>query len=351
MSDWEPATEAEAAMRDALRAGDQELYFRILARSELLLPVSADALAGRAPMGWGTWTTGGRTHVLAFTSGDALRICLADNAGSARRCRTTSSPASWPNHEWWLAVNPGLPIEGYLPAWFVAQLSRGDVRLPGRTMGARARLERAESVARARATAVVPGQIVQPSPGSPSSRAERLGRMSRAADQAARRPTTIEGTATVNPPDDLPANGPRAVLPAAPPVSDEAPARGTSPVSPAGPINRQGYGVPPGPQPSNEPGGRGDRGTGSAPSARPRRGRSVHRRPTPNRSSAPGPARRRAGTRRRLPATAARRTEWAPCPPSRRHRPPPAGSGRYPRRPTRRSPRRSSRRSRRAARP
>ena len=255
MSEWEPATEVEAAMRDALRAGDQELYFRILARSELLLPVSADALAGRAAMGWGTWTTGGRTHVLAFTSGESLRICLADNAGSARRMPYHELAGSWPNLEWWLAINPGLPIEGYLPAWFVSQLSRGDVRLPGRTMGARARLERAESVARARATAVVPGQIVQPSPTSPLSRAERLGRMSRAADQAAaRRPTTIEGTATVNPPDDLPANGPRAVLPA---VSDEAPARGTSPVSPAGP-NRQGYGVPPGPQPSDEPGGRGD---------------------------------------------------------------------------------------------
>ena len=50
------------------RSGDQELYFRILARTDLLLPVSPDALAGRVPMGWGTWATGGRTHVLAFTS-------------------------------------------------------------------------------------------------------------------------------------------------------------------------------------------------------------------------------------------------------------------------------------------
>ncbi|GIF53283.1 type III secretion system (T3SS) SseB-like protein [Asanoa ferruginea] len=161
MTDWEPATEVEAAMRDALRAGDQELYFRILARSELLLPVSSEALAGRAPVGWGTWTTNGRTHVLAFTSGEALRVCLADNAGSARRMPYHDLAASWPNLEWWLAVNPGLPIEGYLPAWFVSQLARGDVRLPGRTMGARARLDRAESAARARARATVPGQVVQ----------------------------------------------------------------------------------------------------------------------------------------------------------------------------------------------
>lgn len=158
VTEWEPATEVEAAMWDALRASDQELYFRILARSDLLLPVSADALAGHAPMGWGTWTTAGRTHVLGFTSEAAARACMAENAGPTRRVPYADLANDWPNLEWWLAVNPGLPIEGYLPAWFVAQLARGDVRLPGRSMGARARLERAESAARARATAVVPGR-------------------------------------------------------------------------------------------------------------------------------------------------------------------------------------------------
>ncbi|GIG90948.1 SseB family protein [Plantactinospora endophytica] len=173
MTEWEPATETEAAMRDALRAGDQELYFRILARTDLLLPVSADALAGRAPMGWGTWTTGGRTHVLAFTSTAALHACLAENAGSTRRAAYPELATGWPNPEWWLAVNPGLPIEGYLPAWFVSQLSRGDVRLPGRSMGARARLEQVERAARARATASVPRRQSdeplrgEPEPGGP----------------------------------------------------------------------------------------------------------------------------------------------------------------------------------------
>ena len=31
VSEWEPATDAERAMRDALRTDDQESYFRILA--------------------------------------------------------------------------------------------------------------------------------------------------------------------------------------------------------------------------------------------------------------------------------------------------------------------------------
>src|ERR1051325_7377653 len=135
VSEWEPATDAERAMRDALRTDDQESYFRILAGVDLLLPVSADALAGLAPLGWGTWSTGGRTHVLAFTSPSALQACLADYTGSARRVAYSELAETWPNLEWWLAVNPGLPIEGSLPAWFVAQLARGDVRLPKRGPG------------------------------------------------------------------------------------------------------------------------------------------------------------------------------------------------------------------------
>ncbi|GHJ10629.1 hypothetical protein TPA0907_49960 [Micromonospora humidisoli] len=141
VTDWEPATEAETAMRDALHAGDQELYFRILAGTELFLPVSGQALAGAAPMGWGTWTTGGRTHVLAFTSAAAMHACLGSSAGPYRRSRYADLAVEWPNHEWWLAVNPGLPVEGYLPAWFVSQLSRGDVRLPGRAPVVRSQRE------------------------------------------------------------------------------------------------------------------------------------------------------------------------------------------------------------------
>ncbi|MFD0595516.1 SseB family protein [Catellatospora coxensis] len=131
MMGWEPATDTEIALRDALRAGDQELYFRILGRSELLLPVAGDAASARGPAGWGTWTAENRTHVLAFTSSAALRACLAEHAGPARRVPFQELATSWPNHEWWLAVDPGLPIEGYLPAWFVTQLVRGDVRIPG----------------------------------------------------------------------------------------------------------------------------------------------------------------------------------------------------------------------------
>jgi SseB protein N-terminal domain len=175
VTNWAPAIDAETALRDALRAGDQELYFRILAGTELLLPLSSE-VAGQAAVGWGTWSSGGRTHVLAFTSVEALRSCLAQHAGSARKVAYRELAQSWPNPEWWLAVNPGLPIEGYLPAWFVGQLARGDTRLPSQAADPRGRVEQVDQVAtmvaRARATAAVPLRTVPAQPQEPLTRPE-----------------------------------------------------------------------------------------------------------------------------------------------------------------------------------
>ena len=229
MSEWEPATDAEAAMRDALRTDDQESYFRILAGVDLLLPVSADVLAGLAPMGWGTWSTGGRTHVLAFTSNAALQACLADYTGSARRVPYPELANTWPNLEWWLAVNPGLPIEGYLPAWFVAQLARGDLRLPTRG----------------------PGR--EP---AGSSKIQELGAAalaaSRSGDGAAGGPTfdPVPAVPAAAAPPAVPVGSMAAAAPMAPsaPVAPPAPAAPLEPVAPAlGPIPPAGTTPPIGP--------------------------------------------------------------------------------------------------------
>jgi hypothetical protein len=220
VTDWEPATEAEAVMRDALRAGDQELYFRILGRTDLLLPVSPDALTGRAPMGWGTWATGGRTHVLAFSSPRAMRDCLGENAASARTVQLRELAESWPNHEWWLAVNPGLPIEGYLPAWFVSQLARGDVRLPGRGIGARARVEAVAS--RARGAAAVPAGLRAIAPADPAEQAP---------PPALANPAPPPALANPAPPPALanPAQRPAPAGPASPPLPPPPPPKRDEP--------------------------------------------------------------------------------------------------------------------------
>ena len=132
MTEWEPATEAEVAMRDALRANDQELYFRVLARTELLLPVSAEALAGRhRGLGhldhrWPYPRAG--LHLRRGAAGLPRRARRRQPAHPVRR-----SGRGWPNHEWWLAVNPGLPDRG-LPAGLVRRPA-----LPGRRPAARPR--------------------------------------------------------------------------------------------------------------------------------------------------------------------------------------------------------------------
>ena len=132
---WEPATDIEQQMREALRAGRREDYFQLLSRLELLLPVSGDGISAPGSSGsWATWSTQDRTHVLAFTSESALRSCLRIHAGPFRAVRFTVLSDSWPDDDWWLAVNPGLPIEGYLPAWFVSQIASGDATLPDQDM-------------------------------------------------------------------------------------------------------------------------------------------------------------------------------------------------------------------------
>ncbi|HEU5130222.1 MAG TPA: SseB family protein [Glycomyces sp.] len=129
---WEPSNETERRLREALRADDQDGYFRILSQVELVLPLSYEDPTGLGGADtWATWTTDDRTHILAFTSETALSVCLRDNAGSSRRVRFGALADAWPDEEWWLAVNPGLPIEGYLPAWFVSQVAQGMTTVPG----------------------------------------------------------------------------------------------------------------------------------------------------------------------------------------------------------------------------
>ncbi|HEX2143745.1 MAG TPA: SseB family protein [Glycomyces sp.] len=127
---WEPSNEIEHRLREALRAEDQDGYFRILAQIELVLPLSYEDTNGSGADTWATWTTDDRTHILAFTSETALQVCLRDNAGASRRVSFASLAETWPDEEWWLAVNPGLPVEGYLPAWFVLQVAQGMTTVP-----------------------------------------------------------------------------------------------------------------------------------------------------------------------------------------------------------------------------
>ncbi|MFI0351290.1 SseB family protein [Actinomadura sp. 9N407] len=147
---WRPTSELERRLQEAVRNGDQEAYFRLLAGSELVIPVPPDladeVVGGQAQPSWPVQEEDGRTHVLAYTSADAMRECLGPAYRHYLRLRFTDLAESWPDARWWLAVDlpanggdgPGLPIEARLPSWFIRQVVDGDSRPPQAGRGLRA---------------------------------------------------------------------------------------------------------------------------------------------------------------------------------------------------------------------
>ncbi|MFB4315098.1 SseB family protein [Actinomadura sp. 21ATH] len=139
---WRPTSELERRLQEAVRSGDQEAYFRLLAGSELVIPVppaqADEVLADQARPSWPVQEEDGRTHVLAYTSAAAMRDCLGPAYRHYLRLRFTDLAETWPDARWWLAVDvpmPGtggavLPIEARLPAWFIRQVADGDARPP-----------------------------------------------------------------------------------------------------------------------------------------------------------------------------------------------------------------------------
>ncbi|GAB3964976.1 hypothetical protein GCM10029978_026680 [Actinoallomurus acanthiterrae] len=121
---WEPANQLEQQLSDALGDGDQNAYFKLLSVAELVLPLpQVEPDPGQPAFTWPTSTHEGRTHILAYTSVEAARACLGPGYEHFVRMPLAEMANTWPDSDWWLAVNSGLPIEGYLPAWFVGQLT------------------------------------------------------------------------------------------------------------------------------------------------------------------------------------------------------------------------------------
>ena len=131
---WQPATDDERRMRDVLRDGDQESYFQVLAETELIVPVSPEmvdeVLAGDRQPAWPTIEVDGRTNVPVYTSAPAMRVCAGARFQHFLKLKFAEIAETWPDPQWWLLVDEGLPIQGHLPSWFVTQLAAGDARPP-----------------------------------------------------------------------------------------------------------------------------------------------------------------------------------------------------------------------------
>lgn len=122
-SEWAPANTTEQALASALRDEAPAEYFRTLISATLYLPSGLDAEQRLL-----TCQIGDDTYLIVFTSVQAMAARLTGVPGF----RTTDYAElreKWPDESWLLAVDPGLPIEAYLPIGVAAEVAAGRVEL------------------------------------------------------------------------------------------------------------------------------------------------------------------------------------------------------------------------------
>lgn len=118
---WQPANETEAAMARAMSDDDRQEFFRLVVTAPLYLPQVVTDRGDEQ-----TFITAdfvGRTVLPVFTSVEALSAF----AGAYTTTSYAELRQKWPTPEWWLAVNPGYPIDAYTPIDAVAAAARGEL--------------------------------------------------------------------------------------------------------------------------------------------------------------------------------------------------------------------------------
>ncbi|WP_329521678.1 TY-Chap domain-containing protein [Spirillospora sp. NBC_01491] len=112
----EPAESAdlESILASARERGDQDGYLGLIAKAVLYLPSPGDP--GAADHQYATARFGDGTFVLAFTSTDAMARSLRGQAVNNRSASLADLARDWPDPNWQLAINPGLPSAAYLDA-------------------------------------------------------------------------------------------------------------------------------------------------------------------------------------------------------------------------------------------
>jgi|ADGO01.1.fsa_nt_gi hypothetical protein len=124
---WHPANVIERAMAWALATGNYARYFTAFTGADLYLP----RRAGDDPDGYGEPVTAelaGRTVLPVFTSDEGLLAAYADQLPDLIVVVSYEDLRDdWPSPQWRLAINPGSPIEAYLPVDLVDPGARGEL--------------------------------------------------------------------------------------------------------------------------------------------------------------------------------------------------------------------------------
>lgn len=120
--EWEPAGDLENELLAARFRGDQDSLVTRLVHADLLCPVNPSEVGTGLPLSWVASEISEHQCILAFTSTRSMDLLLG--AGTPHRLtRVVELARTWPDQEYWLAVDPGLPIEVYLPFGMVARMA------------------------------------------------------------------------------------------------------------------------------------------------------------------------------------------------------------------------------------
>jgi hypothetical protein len=119
---WRPANDTEEAMAQAIAGKNRDAYLAVLAAASLRVLIHGAQFSPVRPPRWRTAVEQNRVFMVAFTSREAMRTVigqvqphlLLDISGLA---------TDWPDPDWGLAVDPGLPIGSRLPQHMVHQLA------------------------------------------------------------------------------------------------------------------------------------------------------------------------------------------------------------------------------------
>lgn len=123
MDNWEPASPFEEQLLAACRSEDLATCLSLLSTTQLALPISEAAVAGTEAPRWATVEHQDTTYILAYTS---LPSMVTSTSGAAAQHRSTTLvelAARWPDLQWGLAINPGLPVELLLTSATLARLA------------------------------------------------------------------------------------------------------------------------------------------------------------------------------------------------------------------------------------
>ncbi|GLW32369.1 SseB family protein [Actinoplanes regularis] len=127
-AEWAPSNEVERAMALAAVADERQTYFQLVAVADLFLPQLTGDRSGRQRF----LTVHAFDHVFlpVFSSVESLARQFGHAIDGYVVTTYAELRRKWPNPEWRLAINPGTPIDAYLPVEDLAGAAVGDRVVP-----------------------------------------------------------------------------------------------------------------------------------------------------------------------------------------------------------------------------